>query len=76
MFYILTGAQLKEFCQYGTREECSRLKETSEPCKRLHFRKIINKHTDGKYFVNGSDYQIISYWGSCCSAFRFICRIL
>lgn len=60
MFYILIGAQLKEFCQYGTREECSRLKETSEPCKRLHFRKIINKHTDGKYFVNGSDYQIIS----------------
>lgn len=40
------GAQLKEFCQFGTREECSRLKETSKPCKRLHFRKIINKHTD------------------------------
>lgn len=38
------GAQLKEFCQYGTREECA--KEQTEPCKRLHFRKIINKHTD------------------------------
>ncbi|KAK3086318.1 hypothetical protein FSP39_016781 [Pinctada imbricata] len=40
------GAQLKEFCQYGTREECNKLNESKEPCERLHFRKIINKHTD------------------------------
>ncbi|XP_060074207.1 N6-adenosine-methyltransferase catalytic subunit-like [Ylistrum balloti] len=40
------GAQLKEFCQYGTREECKKLGETKEQCRKLHFRKIIHKHTD------------------------------
>ncbi|CAI9736611.1 N6-adenosine-methyltransferase subunit METTL3-like [Octopus vulgaris] len=40
------GAQLQEFCQYGTKDECMKTNQVSEPCKRLHFRKIIHKHTD------------------------------
>ncbi|XP_013403912.1 N6-adenosine-methyltransferase catalytic subunit [Lingula anatina] len=38
------GVVVQEFCQYGTKEECGRL--SREPCKKLHFRKIIHKHTD------------------------------
>ncbi|KAJ8303605.1 hypothetical protein KUTeg_020001 [Tegillarca granosa] len=38
------GAQLQEFCQYGTKEECTKL--SPEKCDKLHFRKIIHKHTD------------------------------
>ncbi|XP_059147782.1 N6-adenosine-methyltransferase subunit METTL3-like [Physella acuta] len=40
------GPQLQEFCQYGTREECQRTGPDGAVCKRLHFKKIINKHTD------------------------------
>ncbi|KAK3731758.1 hypothetical protein RRG08_035427 [Elysia crispata] len=40
------GPQLQEFCQYGTREECYRTGPDSANCKRLHFKKIIHKHTD------------------------------
>ncbi|GFR59785.1 N6-adenosine-methyltransferase subunit [Elysia marginata] len=40
------GPQLQEFCQYGTREECYRTCPDSANCKRLHFKKIIHKHTD------------------------------
>ncbi|ESO83051.1 hypothetical protein LOTGIDRAFT_134083 [Lottia gigantea] len=40
------GVQLKEFCQVGTREECRKMNNTTEPCSKLHFRKIIHKHTD------------------------------
>ena len=41
------GAQLKEFCQFGTTEECMKTNGTSKPCDKLHFKKIIHKHTDG-----------------------------
>ncbi|XP_062604950.1 N6-adenosine-methyltransferase catalytic subunit-like [Saccostrea cucullata] len=40
------GVQVQEFCQYGTKEECQKLNESKEKCDRLHFRKIIHKHTD------------------------------
>uniref|UniRef100_A0A0B6ZWL5 mRNA m(6)A methyltransferase n=1 Tax=Arion vulgaris TaxID=1028688 RepID=A0A0B6ZWL5_9EUPU len=40
------GPQLQEFCQYGTREECHRTGPEGANCKRLHFKKIIRKHTD------------------------------
>jgi mRNA (2'-O-methyladenosine-N6-)-methyltransferase len=43
------GGSVQEFCQYGTKEECTQNKETKEDCKKLHFRKIIRKHTDGKF---------------------------
>ncbi|XP_055891792.1 N6-adenosine-methyltransferase subunit METTL3-like isoform X2 [Biomphalaria glabrata] len=40
------GPQLQEFCQCGTREECLRSNPEGANCKRLHFKKIIKKHTD------------------------------
>ncbi|CAH2231911.1 N6-adenosine-methyltransferase subunit METTL3 [Pararge aegeria] len=47
------GAQVMEFCPHGTRAECVRAFKTSasEPdngynCKKLHFKKIIQSHTD------------------------------
>lgn len=39
-------AQVQEFCDHGTKEECVRSGETPQPCTKLHFRRIINKHTD------------------------------
>lgn len=39
-------AQVQEFCDHGTKEECLRSAETPQPCTKLHFRRIINKHTD------------------------------
>ncbi|CAG0916040.1 unnamed protein product [Notodromas monacha] len=44
------GTQVQEFCSYGTRDECVRarlkLSSSSSLCRKLHFRKIIQKHTD------------------------------
>ncbi|XP_061565497.1 N6-adenosine-methyltransferase subunit METTL3 [Cololabis saira] len=39
-------AQVQEFCDSGTKEECARSGDTPQPCTKLHFRRIINKHTD------------------------------
>ncbi|MCJ8731429.1 hypothetical protein PDJAM_G00199500, partial [Pangasius djambal] len=39
-------AQVQEFCDHGTKEECMRYGDTPQPCSKLHFRRIINKHTD------------------------------
>ncbi|KAK3546094.1 hypothetical protein QTP70_022881 [Hemibagrus guttatus] len=39
-------AQVQEFCDHGTKEECMRYGDTPQPCNKLHFRRIINKHTD------------------------------
>lgn len=39
------GAQLKEFCPYGVKEECRKVSQ-GVPCNKLHFKKIIQKHTD------------------------------
>ncbi|KAJ8366957.1 hypothetical protein AAFF_G00336260 [Aldrovandia affinis] len=39
-------AQVQEFCDHGTKEECVRSGDTPHPCSKLHFRRIINKHTD------------------------------
>lgn len=38
------GKQLMEFCPHGTRIDCERNGITD--CKKLHFKKIIQKHTD------------------------------
>ena len=40
------GASVQEFCQFGTENECMRSNSQSTPCVKLHFRKIINEHTD------------------------------
>jgi mRNA (2'-O-methyladenosine-N6-)-methyltransferase len=34
-----------EFCPHGTKVECTKV-NSAEPCKKLHFKKIIQKHTD------------------------------
>lgn len=39
------GAQVMEFCPHGTKAECNKV-NTSQTCKKLHFKKIIQKHTD------------------------------
>ncbi|XP_066588823.1 N6-adenosine-methyltransferase MT-A70-like protein [Prorops nasuta] len=43
------GAQVMEFCPHGTRVDCAKLNGGSgfaEKCKKLHFKKIIQVHTD------------------------------
>ncbi|KAK2704459.1 hypothetical protein QYM36_016757, partial [Artemia franciscana] len=40
------GAQVQEFCTHGTKEECVAVSGTEEPCKKLHFKKILQPHTD------------------------------
>lgn len=37
---------VQEFCSRGTPEECMRSNDSNEPCERIHFLKIIQKHTD------------------------------
>ncbi|XP_057666903.1 N6-adenosine-methyltransferase catalytic subunit isoform X1 [Diorhabda carinulata] len=38
------GKQLMEFCPHGTRVDCER--NGTVECKKLHFKKILQKHTD------------------------------
>ncbi|KPM10182.1 N6-adenosine-methyltransferase 70 kDa subunit-like protein [Sarcoptes scabiei] len=38
--------KVQEFCARGTREECMRFHQSDKPCSKLHFLKIIQKHTD------------------------------
>lgn len=45
-FRSVDGSQVQEFCARGTKNECVRLNGTNEPCEKLHFKKIIQKHTD------------------------------
>lgn len=40
------GAMVREFCPYGTRDECYRSNTEKGRCKKLHFKKIIQPHTD------------------------------
>uniref|UniRef100_UPI00398ED5EB N(6)-adenosine-methyltransferase subunit METTL3 n=1 Tax=Pristiophorus japonicus TaxID=55135 RepID=UPI00398ED5EB len=39
-------AQVQEFCDHGTKQDCMKAHDLDRPCKKLHFRRIINKHTD------------------------------
>jgi len=40
------GAMVREFCPYGTKEECKVNNADKSRCKKLHFRKILQSHTD------------------------------
>jgi mRNA (2'-O-methyladenosine-N6-)-methyltransferase len=42
------GAQVQEFCAHGTRGDCRRARAAkgAGECNKLHFKKIIQKHTD------------------------------
>lgn len=46
-FRSANGGQVQEFCVHGTKEDCKKAASiVDDACKRLHFRKIIQKHTD------------------------------
>lgn len=40
------GAQVQEFCPHGTKDECTKVSNGNASCNKLHFKKIIQKHTD------------------------------
>lgn len=40
------GTSVKEFCPSGTKRECRRVSLENRACSRVHFKKIIQKHTD------------------------------
>ena len=46
MFQSAGGSQLREFCPQKTREDCRRMSRSGRACPRLHFRRIIQSHTD------------------------------
>lgn len=45
-FRSADGYQVQEFCPKGTKGECNRNNNGAGPCDKLHFRKIIAKHTE------------------------------
>ncbi|KAG9509626.1 N6-adenosine-methyltransferase MT-A70-like protein, partial [Fragariocoptes setiger] len=45
-FKSADGYQVQEFCPKGTKEECKRVAKSQRACDKLHFKKIISKHTD------------------------------
>ena len=45
-FQSAGGSQLQEFCVHKTRDSCRRARGTHRACGKLHFRKIIQQHTD------------------------------
>lgn len=48
-FRSADGGQVQEFCLHGTKEECMKNTSTEidkKPCEKLHFKKIIQKHTE------------------------------
>ncbi|XP_035801757.1 N6-adenosine-methyltransferase subunit METTL3-like [Amphiprion ocellaris] len=45
-FHPRGRAQVQEFCDHRTKEECVRSGHTPQPCTKLHFCGIINKHID------------------------------
>ena len=46
MFQSAGGSQLREFCHHKTRDDCRRARNSSKACSKLHFRRIIQTHTD------------------------------
>lgn len=45
-FRSADGYQVQEFCPKGTKGECNRHNNGAGPCDKLHFKKIIAKHTE------------------------------
>ena len=45
-FQSVGGSKLREFCPHKTREDCRHSSSSGRACSRLHFRKIIQQHTD------------------------------
>lgn len=45
-FRSADGYQVQEFCPKGTKDECKRNSRGAQACDKLHFKKIIAKHTE------------------------------
>ena len=45
-FKSVDGGGVKEFCQHSTKTECCKVNKFHQTCEKLHFVKIIQKHTD------------------------------
>jgi mRNA (2'-O-methyladenosine-N6-)-methyltransferase len=45
-FRSADGYQVQEFCPKGTKDECRRNGDGTQACDKLHFKKIIAKHTE------------------------------
>ena len=45
-FQSIGGSQLREFCANKTKEDCRRTRSSRNACPKLHFRRIIQNHTD------------------------------
>ena len=45
-FKSVDGGGVKEFCQHSTKTECCKVNKCRQSCEKLHFVKIIQKHTD------------------------------
>lgn len=45
-FRSADGYRVQEFCPRGTKDECRRYSKETEACGKLHFKKIIAKHTE------------------------------
>lgn len=45
-FRSVGGGQVQEFCPHGTTDECKKISLSTQHCSRLHFKKIIQAHTD------------------------------
>lgn len=45
-FRSADGYRVQEFCPKGTKDECKRANKVTYACDRLHFKKIIARHTE------------------------------
>lgn len=45
-FRSADGYRVQEFCPKGTKDECCRTNKKEEACNKLHFKKIIARHTE------------------------------
>ena len=45
-FKSQSGTGVKEFCTHSTKIECMKINGSPKPCERLHFKRIIQPHTD------------------------------
>merc|ERR1711878_65080 len=45
-FKSVDGGGVKEFCQLSTKIECCKVNRSKQACDKLHFVKILQKHTD------------------------------
>jgi mRNA (2'-O-methyladenosine-N6-)-methyltransferase len=46
VFRLASGGGVREFCHHGTKCECMRANRSRRYCKKLHFTKILQQHTD------------------------------